>query len=86
MTKDDIYFFHQTPAQLTAKLITEVPLVEGDYVLEPFRGEGAFYNTFPNYVNKDWCEIEDGLIFYQNDYIKTHSRFSTRLSVLFPFL
>jgi hypothetical protein len=37
-----------------------VPLVEGDKVLEPFKGEGAFYDAFPEYVEKDWCEITMG--------------------------
>jgi DNA modification methylase len=40
MEKDDVYYFHQTPCELCKKLISEVPLVEGDKVLEPFRGEG----------------------------------------------
>jgi hypothetical protein len=58
--KDDSYYFHQTPVGLARVLINTVPLEEGDRVLEPFRGEGAFYNSFPDFVNKDWCEIEEG--------------------------
>lgn len=58
--KDDTYYFHQTPAELCKKLIDEVPLLQNDKVLEPFRGEGGFYNNYPDFVIKDWCEIEEG--------------------------
>jgi hypothetical protein len=60
MEKTDEYYFHQTPVELCKMLIKEVDLVEGDRVLEPFRGEGAFYNCFPEFVEKDWCEIVEG--------------------------
>jgi len=60
MIKDDIYMFHQTPIALCEKLIAQVQLDQGDRVLEPFKGEGNFYNSFPNYVEKDWCEITEG--------------------------
>jgi type I restriction-modification system DNA methylase subunit len=60
MEKNDIYYFHQTPVELCKELIKHVPIIAGDKVLEPFRGEGGFYNTFPDYVEKDWCEIVDG--------------------------
>jgi hypothetical protein len=59
MEKNDVYFFHQTPADLCKELIKHVDLKEGDRVLEPFRGEGAFYNSFPDYVIKDWTEITE---------------------------
>jgi hypothetical protein len=29
-------------------------------VLEPFKGEGAFYNAFPETVVKEWAELEQG--------------------------
>jgi hypothetical protein len=54
------YDFHQTPVALAKDLMAFVPLVEGDRVIEPFKGEGAFYNNFPAYVNKDWAELEQG--------------------------
>lgn len=44
-----------------------VPLVAGDKVLEPFKGEGAFYDAFPDFVEKDWCEIRQGRDF--KDYV-----------------
>lgn len=58
--KTETYYFHQTPEELCKELIKLVPLVEGDKVLEPFSGEGGFYNNLPANVEKDWCEIEDG--------------------------
>ena len=61
MTDDDTkYLFHQTPNDCAKDLIAQVPLVDGDRVLEPFRGEGAFYNNFPANVSKDWAEIREG--------------------------
>jgi hypothetical protein len=48
------YQFHQTPRECAKDLIPFVPLVEGDIVVEPFKGEGAFYDYFPD-------ENEDGL-------------------------
>lgn len=59
MVKDDIYYFHQTPKLLCEELIKQVPLEQGDRVLEPFRGEGNFYNSLPDFVEKDWTEITD---------------------------
>jgi hypothetical protein len=58
--KDETYYFHQTPEELAKRLIALVPLVADDIVLEPFRGEGAFYNNLPNFVNKQWTEITEG--------------------------
>ena len=58
--KDMMYNFHQTPKELGKDLIAHVPLTLGDIVLEPFKGEGAFYDSFPSTVQKEWCEIEEG--------------------------
>lgn len=57
---DEQYYFHQTPRECAKDLINLIPLVEGDRVLEPFAGEGAFYDQLPEFVEKDWCEIERG--------------------------
>lgn len=67
--KDEIYYFHQTPTELAKLLINEVPLIKNDIVLEPFKGEGAFYNNYPDFVKKDYCEIEEGKDFkdYQGE-------------------
>jgi len=60
MPKDETYYFHQTPFALAKQLIDLTPLIEGDVVLEPFKGEGAFYNHLPDFVKKEWTEIEEG--------------------------
>jgi len=53
----ELYMFHQTPKKLALDLMQFVPLVAGDTVFEPFSGEGAFYNAFPDYCSRDWSEI-----------------------------
>jgi hypothetical protein len=58
--KDDTYYFHQTPPELAKRLIEFLPLAAGDIVLEPFKGEGAFYDNFPDNVVREWTEIEEG--------------------------
>jgi hypothetical protein len=70
MQKDDTYYFHQTPVELAKDLMQFIPLTETDRLLEPFRGEGAFYNHFPANNPKDWCEITDGrnYIDYNGEY------------------
>ena len=60
MVKDETYYFHQTPSDLCKELIELVPLEPADIVLEPFKGEGGFFNNFPDFVKMKWCEIEDG--------------------------
>jgi hypothetical protein len=60
MEKNDVYYFHQTPQALCEELIKHIDLSNGDKVFEPFRGEGAFYNSFPDFVEKDWTEITEG--------------------------
>jgi len=56
----ETYLLHQTPEECAKDLIGKVPLVPGDRVVEPFKGEGAFYNNFPEFVHKDWAELEQG--------------------------
>jgi type I restriction-modification system DNA methylase subunit len=58
--EDRTYLEHQTPPELCKKLIALVPLEPQDRVFEPFKGEGAFYDNFPDNVVKDWCEIRQG--------------------------
>ena len=60
MNAQEAYQFHQTPRDCARDLIGYVPLVAGDKVVEPFKGEGAFYDSFPAFVQKDWAEKEQG--------------------------
>ena len=55
MIKDDVYYFHQTPEELCKQFLKFVPLVEGDTVLEPFRGASLFFNNLPENTVNDWC-------------------------------
>ena len=57
---NETYLLHQTPSDLAKDLVALCPLLDGDIVIEPFRGEGAFYNNFPVNVIKDWAELEEG--------------------------
>jgi hypothetical protein len=33
-------------------------------VLDPCRGQGAFYNLFPSHCEKLWCELDEGVDFF----------------------
>ena len=33
-------------------------------ILDPCRGEGAFYNNYPKDCKKDWCELDEGRNFF----------------------
>jgi len=60
MVKDDIYKFHQTPYKLAKDLIAQIDFTNIKNIYEPFAGEGAFYNNFPEGIPKFKSEIEDG--------------------------
>ena len=62
---NDVFY---TPAQLVKQLLEHVPLDHGDMVLDPFMGEGAFFNAYFPCVRSDWCEITKGRDFYE--YVK----------------
>jgi len=66
-TKDKQYHLHQTPSKLAKVLIEKIPLEEGDRVLEPFKGEGSFYNNLPTFTINDWCEITEGRDYRENN-------------------
>lgn len=53
-----------TPFPIAKKIIEMFQFNDDDLVLDPFRGKGAFYDNYPDYVYKDWCEIDDGRDFF----------------------
>ena len=55
----------ETPISLAKELIKLVPLVPGDLVLDPAVGNGAFYNNYPPFVNRDCCDILLNIDFLQ---------------------
>lgn len=60
MSKDETYYFHQTPNEIAKKLVESIDLQEGDVVYEPFKGEGSFYNAFPSNTINKWTELVEG--------------------------
>lgn len=58
-TNDKIY----TPDFIAKKIISLLPLKEDDFILDPFKGGGVFYDNFPT-DKKDWCEIDEGKNFF----------------------
>jgi len=36
----------------------------GGKVLDPFMGDGSFYDQYPEWCDKDWCEIDRGRDFF----------------------
>ena len=59
-TKQETYLFHQTPVELCKDLMNFIPIEPSDMLYEPFKGEGAFYDSFPTENQKDWSELEQG--------------------------
>ena len=57
----------QTPEEVCRTIIGLIQWDEGELVLEPFRGDGNFYNNLPACVRKDWCELREGKDFF--DYV-----------------
>lgn len=55
----------QTPEEICRKIIGAIGWTEGELVLEPFCGDGNFYNNLPNCVRKDWCEKRRGRDFFK---------------------
>jgi len=47
MVKTSEYYFHQTPYKLAKDLIADIDFTDVKNIYEPFCGEGAFYNQFP---------------------------------------
>ena len=56
----ETYLFHQTPKELAAALIAKLPISPEDRLYEPFKGEGAFYDSFPAANPRSWSELEQG--------------------------
>ena len=57
-----------TPNHIAKQLIDLLPICNCDSILDPFLGEGAFYDNFP-LNQKKWCEIDKGYDFF-NEYNK----------------
>ena len=51
-----------TPLHISKLIIDKFNL--NGKVLDPFKGDGSFYNQFPINIEKDWCEIDEGRDFF----------------------
>jgi len=54
-----------TKPEMAKHLISLIDVVAGDTWLEPARGDGAFYDNFPESVSKRYCEINEGTDFLE---------------------
>lgn len=49
-----------TPIKIAQQTISFYDIPAGSMILDPCRGEGAFYDNYPTECEKDWCEIVEG--------------------------
>ena len=56
-----------TNPEMAKHLLARIKFNKGDRVLEPCRGDGAFFNNFPEYTINDWCEINENKDFLTYD-------------------
>ena len=55
-----------TPISVAQIMIDMCELKDGDMVLDPSAGSNkVFYNTFPDYIKRDYCEITEGTDFFE---------------------
>jgi hypothetical protein len=54
-----------TPPALAKRIVTH--FAPSGLVLDPCRGDGAFFNAFPKTCSRDWCEINKGRDFFTYD-------------------
>ncbi len=64
-TRDKFY----TPEKLTKEMLKFVPFKDNDFVLDPAYGKGIFYKNFPDFVRKDFCEID-----FNSDFFDYYNR------------
>ena len=60
--KQDVLY---TPPAVAKTMVELCKLRKDDSVLDPSRGNGVFFNLFPEFVRKDWCEITEGRDFFE---------------------
>tara|TARA_R110000868_G_scaffold375039_1_gene639494 strand:- start:407 stop:940 length:534 start_codon:yes stop_codon:yes gene_type:complete len=54
-----------TPLDLALKHINKIQPVAGELWLDPCKNSGAYYNQFPDNVEKDYCEILENKDFFE---------------------
>jgi hypothetical protein len=53
-----------TPIPVAIQTINLYDIPAGSKILDPCRGEGAFYDNYPTNCEKDFCEITEGKDFF----------------------
>ena len=52
-----------TNPDMAKYLLSLIQFEDNDIVLEPCKGDGAFYNNFPDNVERRYCEIDEDIDF-----------------------
>lgn len=80
IAKQMISFYTHDLVRLWGPTVSGISQTKHDTVLDPCRGDGAFYDQYPDYCTKDWCEITEGRDFfdwpYKVDWIITNPPYS----------
>lgn len=58
-----------TPLSVAKMMIDICSLQPGESVLDPSLGFGVFYDSFPSFTRKFWCEIKKNRNFYEFPYM-----------------
>jgi hypothetical protein len=58
-----------TKPTMAEYLISLINFKKGDIVMEPCKGDGAFFNSLPTYTENVYCEINEGIDYLKNDKI-----------------
>lgn len=53
-----------TPEKIAKMIIDWLPLQKSDIILDPCKGTGSFYNNYPENTIKHYCEIDEGIDFF----------------------
>lgn len=53
-----------TPPAIAKRLVELLPIPEQATLLDPFRGQGAFFDNFPMGGVRNYCEIDEGIDFF----------------------
>ena len=59
---DDKFYI---PDPIAQAAINMIDFRDGDFVLEPAKGGGAYYDKIPQHLEKDYCEIDEGISFIE---------------------
>ena len=54
-----------TPTPVARLMIDMCDIKPADKVLDPSKGGGVFFDNLPNYCVKEYCEIAEGLDFFE---------------------